>query len=165
MSRCVFVLRGVSGSGKSTYARKLLEAAKALGVPALVVSADDYFTDPVSGEYVYDISKIGEAHLTCFRTFVEHVTQGWSTGTQPEHALIVVDNTNVRSLDVSPYMMAAAAYGWEAEIHQLTCDPEVALARNKHGVTDTIIQEMAERIAKYPLPGFWTTVEVPPDSF
>lgn len=50
--RNVIIMRGVPGSGKSTYVRNRYPEAR-------VVSADRYFTDPATGEYRFDASKRG----------------------------------------------------------------------------------------------------------
>jgi adenylate kinase len=51
----VVVMSGVSGSGKSTYAEKLLEQSQ-----GVKVSTDHFFM--VGNEYKFDPSKLGEAH-------------------------------------------------------------------------------------------------------
>jgi predicted kinase len=151
--RSVIVLQGCSGSGKSTYAQKLITAAKELGIQtAHIVSADDYFIE--QGEYKFDQTKTGEAHAWCMRNFVGHISA------QPEFGLVVVDNTNPGVIDIAPYMAVATAYGWKAEIHRILCDTEMAIARNVHGVPAPQVQKTADRIAGYTMPSFWPLTEV-----
>ena len=52
MEKILYIVRGVPGSGKSTFAEKLV------GHDFLVCEADKYFIDKETGEYKFDISKI-----------------------------------------------------------------------------------------------------------
>jgi hypothetical protein len=69
--KIVYIMRGVSGSGKSTWiANKIreLERLRLFVQPPVrtaVCSADDFFVHPSTGNYVYDPRKIGEAHMSC----------------------------------------------------------------------------------------------------
>lgn len=122
----VVVMSGVPGSGKSFSAAMF---AKAHGSDAQVISADHYFhegKDPRQ-PYTFDPSKLSEAHAWCFREFTFAVSGGIG--------LIVVDNTNLQNFEASPYMLAASAFGYEAELCRVLCDPEVAFARQTHGVS------------------------------
>jgi len=109
----VIVLRGISGSGKTTWAKEKYEGA-------VVVSADDHFLQE-DGTYLYVASEIDAAHEACYRRFMEAVRK--------KEPLIVVDNTNVTLWEMSPYVMPAQSAGYEVEIVTLMCDPEVAIAR------------------------------------
>jgi len=132
----VFITQGVSGAGKSTF-------TDTLDSPA-VVSADHHYM--VDGEYLFDLAKIGDAHRTCFREFIQLVT---GQGDQD----IVVDNTNMERWAMYPYVQAAQAFGWEVEIHTFLVDPEVAAERNTHGVPLDRIRFMLANM-EMPLP-FW----------
>ncbi len=124
------VMRGVSGSGKSTTAHAL-----ATRVRAHVVSADDYFM--IQGEYVFDPSKIVEAHMDCQRRVREVC----------EHGLpVVVDNTNTQRWELQPYFDLAARYGYNVVVVSVETDlsDEALAQRNKHGVPLVAIQRMRE---------------------
>jgi len=139
--RRVIVLRGLSGSGKSTVTKNLVA-----GEPdAVVVSSDDLFM--VDGEYQFDFDKLNEAHNSCFRDFMAAIEVG--------APLIIVDNTNSRALEMAPYMMAGRAYGYECGILQLDCDPDIAAERNTHGTPKKVIIAMAARMKDEPLPPWW----------
>lgn len=139
----VIVMRGVPGSGKSQYAR---------GTGGVVVSADDFFVRVGKGAYAFDPTKLGEAHGMCLREFVEAV--------QGERPLVVVDNTNTTTTEAAPYMAVAAAYGYEAEIHEIGCDPLVAAKRNVHGVPEDRVLAMAARMSEARFPPWWKVVRV-----
>jgi predicted kinase len=155
----VVVLQGVSGAGKSTYARTLTEAARAQGLHAAMVSADDYFVRLGSGTYTFVASKLQEAHAACFREFILHLSSAMDANPGCVD-LIVVDNTNTTVHELSPYMLAAQAFGFEAEVHRIGCDPAIAAARNLHGVPTQSVRAMAERMARERLPARWAVREV-----
>lgn len=150
--RRVIILQGVSGSGKTTYARKLCRDFED-DVP-VIVSADHYFTDP-EGRYRFNPSKLDQAHGQCFRRFIEAMQLGSAS-------LIIVDNTNAKVSDIAPYMQGAVAYGYSAEIHRMICPPDVAAARNIHNVPAAKVVHMAGRIARAEIPPFWKLIEVRP---
>lgn len=139
-------MRGVSGSGKSTVARQL--AAGEVG--AIIVSADSYFETPEG--YKWESGKLSEAHGHCFRLFMAAVNAGAE--------LVVVDNTNRSSLEIAPYMMAAQAFGYEAAIVEVHCDPQEAAARNVHNVPVESVEKMARRMEGEHLPPWWNVVRV-----
>jgi predicted kinase len=57
MSNKLVLIRGLPGSGKSTAARQYFS-------DCIHLEADMYFTSP-QGEYIYDASKIKQAHAWC----------------------------------------------------------------------------------------------------
>lgn len=132
----VTILSGVPGSGKSTFASKTTNT--------VVCSADDFFCQ--SGEYKFDVTKLGEAHGECLRKFIEAIQVGSD---------VVCDNTNTTADEIGPYYAIAAAYGAEIELITVLCDPAVAAARNVHGVPAAGVEAMAKRLAARRLPEYW----------
>lgn len=149
----VIVLQGVSGSGKSTYGRKIAAEFRANGLTVEIVSADDYFVRFGGGTYAFNPSHLPKAHGECFRHFMQTV------GAQAAD-VVIVDNTNTTAVEAAPYMAGAQAFEYEAEIHRIVCDPEVAAARNLHGVPAGAVKAMASRIASEKLPPWWKLVVV-----
>lgn len=147
--RKAIILTGLPGSGKSTIAEQLVAAG------AAACSADYYFIK--EGVYRYVPAEIGLAHAACMRAFVNHIT-GNVVINVAHDADIVVDNTNTTSVEIAPYVAVANAFGWEHEIIRVECDPEVAFARQTHGVSRATFHHM-ERNLKQPLPPWWNVVK------
>jgi len=59
MEKVLYIVRGIPGSGKSTFAKRLV------GEDFLVCEADKYFINQENGKYEFDISKIKDAHKWC----------------------------------------------------------------------------------------------------
>lgn len=85
---------GAPGSGKTTIARSW-RGDEEIGEPH-ILSADDFFMDPDTGEYHFDIAQLGEAHASCHRAFVEAITRGVR--------FVVIDNTNGSIAEMAPYV-------------------------------------------------------------
>ena len=96
----VVILRGISGSGKSSYVAEHYP-------DSIVCSADDFFR--VNGEYQFDASKIGEAHSACMSGFLATLVRG-------SEKPVVVDNTNVHVWEFENYINIAVTLGYEVEV-------------------------------------------------
>jgi predicted kinase len=144
MSKILFILRGVSGSGKSTKARELG------GADGVVLSADDFF----GVDYNFDARLLGEAH----RWNQGRVRDSIKAGKSP----IVVDNTNTRFWEMKPYVELGLSAGYEVKFaepdspqwkkfHKGMSDIELnGLAvefvfLNKHGVPLSMVKDMLAR--------------------
>lgn len=149
----IIVMAGLPGSGKSFHAKRLIaeHLEKNPQTQGVIVSADDYFLDS-AGEYVFDAAKLNEAHLSCFKKFSERAAAF------SENDLIVVDNTNTKNWERSPYLVQGAAMGHSVKIVRVTCDVGVCVQRNTHSVPKSTILRMAEFFEK-PLP-WWSYEEI-----
>ena len=126
----VIIMCGVSGAGKSTwYWDNVLECA--------ICSADHFFEELAEKEgktytEVFHPSHLAAAHGECLKAFVgllcDPLVADRFSGP------IGVDNTNCTVAEIAPYVALAQAYGAEVEIVRINIDPEVAHARNTHGV-------------------------------
>ena len=88
------------------------------------MSADDFLME--NGVYKYDVTKIPAAHQKCMRDFVTAVYTG-------SHDVIVIDNTNLTVVDMSPYVSVAFAFDFA---------PEVVTIR----VSDADVEKCAEKL-------------------
>lgn len=120
----------ISGAGKSTYCKKLMENGD-----YVYCSADTYFN--TSDGYKFDPSQLGNAHESC-RKFCE---VGMSIGKD-----VIVDNTNTTWKEIEPYIILAEKYGYEIEIIRLVVDPTVAHSRNQHGLSLEMVQRQHNRL-------------------
>jgi adenylate kinase family enzyme len=83
------IVRGLPGSGKSTFAKKL---SAQLGCRHF--EADMFFTDE-QGNYNFDREKLGDAHEWCRDSVVEQIKQGKD---------VVVSNTFTTSREIMAYL-------------------------------------------------------------
>ena len=103
LGKLVIVLRGLSGSGKSTFAAYLRQQCNEStqlhrdGRVNIRVCSADYFFQDLGG---FDASRLPEAHYECMRSF-DHALG------DPLVDVIVVDNTNVRPDEYQAYVERA----------------------------------------------------------
>lgn len=97
----LIVMRGVSGSGKSTMARKI--AAERGGV---IFSTDDFFEK--EGGYSFDPKALPGNHAKN----QSRAEEAMKAGVSP----IIIDNTNTEAWEMRPYVQAAVDNGYEVEI-------------------------------------------------
>lgn len=111
-NKYVIILRGVSGSGKST-------AASLFSGNVKVCCADDFFTSE-EGDYRFEPSRLSEAHEYCRAVFMAAL-QDHNIDT------VVVANTNTRESEFSFYAEKAKEFG--AKVFYFVVE-------NRHGNTD-----------------------------
>lgn len=125
----LILMRGISGSGKSTK-------AKQLGIGGAVYSTDDFFYS--GGKYNFDSLKLGEYH----KKNIVQVEAAMIRGITP----IVVDNTNTTAPEMKPYVLLADKHGYSVTFEKpdtsWAWDAEELARRNSHGVPLDRIQAM-----------------------
>ena len=89
----IYLIRGLPGSGKSTFA-KALEFS---GVVSIVIEADKLMKDE-SGNYKFDASKLPQHHLWCQQTAIKLLNKGVS---------VAVSNTSTTEKEVYVYQKIA----------------------------------------------------------
>lgn len=156
----VIILRGLSGSGKSTFADLIAE--RCVGEHTHVVSADHYFIGE-DGVYRFDGRLLTEAHASCFREYLADLNFFASGSSDLEGRRTIVDNTNLTTWEISPYVLAAQALGVSYVIADIEADATPAqLARlNRHGLSVEKIEAQIETWASNSiLPPWWNVVKI-----
>lgn len=132
MSKTLYILRGLPGSGKSTYTKENLK-------DAIVCSADDYFTRP-DGFYDWNPKLLKNAHDWCFMKA--------SSSMNAEIEKVVIDNTNIKKSQYKKYTEEAKKFGYEIrEVMVGSLDKnhcEQYASRNVHKVPLQTILKMAK---------------------
>ncbi len=127
----VIILRGLPGSGKSTWAK--------INYPkAPICSADNWFVK--EGKYKFNPKEIGMAHEACMEEFL---MQTLLSGIDPP--TVIVDNTNIELWELSPYLSVAKACGHSVRIVRFETPIDICITRNIHGVPASTIRSMKNR--------------------
>lgn len=142
----LYIMRGISGGGKSYTAQQLAPKEN-------IFSTDDYF----GVNYDFDPSKLGEAHAWNQKRVAKAMEEGMSP--------IVVDNTNTQKWEMEPYIKVADKLGYIWSIKEpesqwwkslkstlISKDPkEIEMwsnflaKKNNHGVPREAIANMIKR--------------------
>lgn len=123
----LIILRGISGTGKSTLATKL---EKEHGTKAL--SSDEYFMH--GGKYLFDKALLPTAHKWNQERVAEAMRRG--------EPVVIVDNTNTRAWEMKPYVLAAKKYGYSVEFKEPDWSPKLKDERGRWNVD--FIEEMQQ---------------------
>jgi predicted kinase len=126
--KTLYVVRGVPGSGKSTF-------AKSIG--GIHIEADQFFM--MNGKYNFDITKIKLAHKYC-----QNQTEAWmkTDGVQVNNDKIVVSNTFTQEWEMEPYFKLAEKYGYKT--FSLIVENRHG-GVNEHGVPEDKLEIMKNR--------------------
>jgi tRNA uridine 5-carbamoylmethylation protein Kti12 len=156
----VTIMSGPPGSGKSFQTQGYATVLDNEGKQGIIVSADHYFCPELMPRlaqteyfgipfnlvnsqtlllgYEFDPSKLPMAHQQCMRGFIAALTAVKSLSDYH----IIVDNTNINSVEIAPYYLVGEALGAEVEILRVEAELDVCIQRNVHGVPDEVITRM-----------------------
>ena len=126
--KTLYIVRGVPGSGKSTF-------AKSIG--GIHIEADQFFME--NGKYNFDITKIKLAHKYC-----KNQTEAWmkTDGVQVNNDKIVVSNTFTQEWEMEPYFELAEKYGYR--VFSLIVENRHD-GKNIHDVPEDKLEQMKNR--------------------
>jgi adenylate kinase family enzyme len=119
------VIRGSSGSGKSTFAKKIL----GLYPEAKQFETDDLFMQ--DGEYKFDFTKLRENHAENFRRVAKAMEEGISP--------IILSNTSIKKWEMQNYIDAAKTNGYYIIIKKMGGE-----FKNEHGVPEDKVKMMRQ---------------------
>ncbi len=134
VEKTLFIVRGLPGSGKSTFAEKLV------GSDFLVCEADKYFIDKETGQYNFDGSKIKDAHRWC-----QELVETYMKDSLVNHQFyreIAVSNTFTQEWEMKPYFELAEKYGYK--VFTIVVENRHG-GKNIHGVPDDKLEIMRNR--------------------
>ena len=134
MEKVLYIVRGLPGSGKSTFAKMLV------GEDFLVCEADKYFIDKETGEYNFDSTKIKEAHKFCQDTVESYMKD--SLANDQFYREIAVSNTFTQEWEMRPYFELAKNYGYK--VFSVIVENRHG-GTNQHEVPEEVLTKMRER--------------------
>lgn len=125
MEKTLIIIRGVQGSGKTTLAQMIMRSegyTERWGPDDrwCHFEADMYFINPITGEYIFDGTKIGQAHRWCECNVNESMKEGKN---------IIVSNMFVKRKEMQVYLEMAEKYGYSTQ--EIICKGNFP---NSHGV-------------------------------
>lgn len=134
----IVILRGLSGSGKTTKALEIAEKYDLAGYTSAICSADNYFLRP-DGYYDFNAKLLKQAHEWCYKRAKQAV--------ECDVDCVIIDNTNTRKWEYEKYVALAEGCGYLLEIIKVGDLESVELyaERNIHKVPLDTIRKMAER--------------------
>jgi predicted kinase len=121
----LILIRGVSGSGKTTYAEKLKKEDPSFSH----YEADMYFYR--NGEYHFDPKKLKQAHDWCKAQTEIDLMFGRT---------VIVSNTFTQKWEIEPYIQLAKKYEADIIIKKAT-----GVYQNIHGVPTEALEKMRQR--------------------
>ncbi len=134
-----YINRGLPGSGKSTNAKKIRDAAIVSGKTAIIICNDDYHM--VDGEYKWSAAKMLFAIEYSQKLLTESIAK--------QYDVIIIDNTHICVRDMKESIIKAHESGYEIVILESQTswawDLEELCIRNIHGVPRETIKRMLDK--------------------
>ncbi|GBF51663.1 AAA domain protein [Leptospira ryugenii] len=127
MEKTLLLLRGLPGSGKSTF----VELLKSLS-PVVAFSLDEYFLNE-EGIYHFNYRENHKAYKQCYTNVHQAMKDSIS--------FLIVDQTFVSFREIKPYLDLALEFSYKTFV--LTVENRHD-GENQHGISDTQLVKMAE---------------------
>lgn len=122
----LIIIRGLSGSGKTTYGKKLIAVDPTLSH----YEADMYFYNS-DGKYIFNPKLLPKAHAWCKDQVERDLSNNKS---------VIVSNTFTQNWELAPYVELGNKYGAEIVIKKA-----IGNYKNVHGVPEEALAKMKSR--------------------
>ena len=132
MKECI-ILRGVQGSGKSTFATLL----QSMNPNSVIHETDSYFVNE-NGEYDFDPTKLQENHNKNFNAFCDSIFKGIE--------MVIVSNVNAKKEHFQSYIDYAKFNGYKVTVLVVENHNET---KSVHDVQDYVIERTKANFEHY----------------
>jgi len=136
MPRRMILIRGLPGSGKSTYAMYLQDAYNKIDKVMPMWAEADHRMHDDEGNYLFDPTLLEFVHKECWKDAQRAAIEGLPC--------IIVSNTFSQLWEIKPYKELAMAYGYTFDVIKVTSQ-----YGNTHNVPEATIQKMKDRWQYY----------------
>jgi len=126
MNKILYIVRGVPGAGKSTF-------AKSISPEDCICEADMFLYDD-NGAYIFTPTRLKEAHAKCQERAKSLMLKGYPR--------VVVSNTFTREWEMEAYIKMAQEYGYSV-ITLIIENRHGGI--NEHGCPEVDVQKMRNR--------------------
>lgn len=132
MSKTLFIIRGLPGSGKSSFANHMWSSY-------VICEADKYFYDR-EGNYNFDATKLYQAHMWCQEQVEIYMKD--NDAVSQYYPEIVLSNTSTTEKEMQPYIDLAEKYGYK--VVSLIVENRHG-SKNLHGCSEETVEKMRNR--------------------
>lgn len=136
MPKRMLLIRGLPGSGKSTYAMYLQDAYNKIDKVMPMWAEADHRMHDDEGNYLFDPTLLEFVHKECWKDAQRAAIEGLPC--------IIVSNTFSQLWEIKPYKELAMAYGYTFDVIKVTSQ-----YGNTHNVPQATIQKMKDRWQYY----------------
>lgn len=138
MTKIAVIMRGLPGSGKSSFTSLLSKHLKDVSVHSI----DDLHTDH-TGNFHWSEDLEPMRYMTNYANFIKSC--------EKQTAVVVADCINVKVSDFQDYIKAARAFGYQPYVVTPELRPSKELSRrNNHHVSSVHIKEMTKQWESWP---------------
>lgn len=128
------IVRGIPGSGKSTFAEYCVKKLAEANITAAHCESDDYWMR--DGVYKFDARFLYKAHEWCFKKVFESFKN---------NKIVFVTNTFTQMKELNPYLKEAAQRGLKVTVVRMANE-----FQNQHEVPELTLEAMRNRFCDYP---------------
>lgn len=134
--RWVIVMRGLPGSGETTFANQMVDAANEMGFRAVICSADRFFIG-TDGVYQFRREWLADAHAFCRDAF-DNIMAINDREDERYADIVIVDNTNIRLFELDHYKRVALQDESEYTSYVMVCHTREEAVRQNNRSTHYI---------------------------